>query len=72
MSGLYASLNASVSALSAQSRAVETAGKNLANVNNPSYARQRVIAIEHDMLGIDFGDSVQDVLGRVRVAADRQ
>jgi flagellar hook-associated protein 1 FlgK len=43
MSGLYASLNASVSALSAQSRAVETAGKNLANVNNPSYARQRVI-----------------------------
>lgn len=43
MSGLFASLNASVSALSAHSRSVEIAGKNLANVSNTSYARQRVI-----------------------------
>lgn len=43
MSGLYATLNASVQALAAQSRAIEITGKNLANVNNPSYARQRVI-----------------------------
>jgi flagellar hook-associated protein 1 FlgK len=43
MSGLFASLNASVSALNAHSRAVEIAGKNLANVNNTSYARQRVV-----------------------------
>lgn len=43
MSGLFSSLNSSVMALSAHSRAVETAGKNLANVNNPGYARQRVI-----------------------------
>lgn len=43
MSGLFASLNSSVSALAAQSRAVEISGKNLANVNNPNYARQRVI-----------------------------
>lgn len=43
MSGLFASLNATVSAISAHGRAVETAGKNLANVNNPSYARQRII-----------------------------
>ena len=43
MSGLYASLNASVQSLSAQSRALEIAGKNLANVNNASYARQRVV-----------------------------
>lgn len=42
MSGLFSSLNASVNALAAQSRAVETAGKNLANVDNPEYARQRV------------------------------
>jgi|CXWL01.1.fsa_nt_gi flagellar hook-associated protein 1 FlgK len=42
MSGLFSSLNASVGSMSAQSRAVETAGKNLANVNNPNYARQRV------------------------------
>ena len=43
MSGLYASLNNTVKALSAHSRAIEIAGKNLANVNNPAYARQRVV-----------------------------
>lgn len=42
MPGLFASLNASVSAIEAQSRALEIAGKNLANVNNAGYARQRV------------------------------
>jgi flagellar hook-associated protein 1 len=43
MAGLFSSLNASVKALTAHSRALETAGKNLANVNNATYARQRVI-----------------------------
>jgi len=43
MSGLFSTLNASVKALTAQSRAIEITGKNLANVNNTSYARQRVI-----------------------------
>lgn len=43
MSGLYNTLSNSVKALSAHSRAIETAGRNLANVNNTSYARQRVI-----------------------------
>jgi flagellar hook-associated protein 1 FlgK len=43
MSGLFSSLNTTVKALSAHSRALETAGKNLANVNNTSYSRQRVI-----------------------------
>ena len=43
MSGLFASLNSSITALGAQSRAVEISGKNLANVNNPNYARQRVV-----------------------------
>ncbi len=43
MSGLFASLNSSVQAMSAHSRSIEIAGKNLANVNNTSYARQRVI-----------------------------
>jgi len=43
MSGLFASLNSSVRAMSAHSRSLEIAGKNLANVNNTSYARQRVI-----------------------------
>jgi flagellar hook-associated protein 1 len=43
MSGLFGVLNSSVKALSAQSFAVETASRNLANVNNPNYARQRVV-----------------------------
>lgn len=43
MSGLLTSLNHSAMALNAQSRAIEVAGKNLANVNNPAYARQRVL-----------------------------
>lgn len=43
MSGLYATLNTTVKALSAHSRAIEISGKNLANVNNTGYARQRVV-----------------------------
>ncbi|HEU5081266.1 MAG TPA: flagellar hook-associated protein FlgK [Opitutaceae bacterium] len=43
MSGLFGALGNSVKALNAQSRSLETAGKNLANVNNESYARQRVV-----------------------------
>jgi flagellar hook-associated protein 1 FlgK len=43
MSGLFASLNTTVKALNAHSRSVDLAGRNLANVNNPAYARQRVI-----------------------------
>jgi flagellar hook-associated protein 1 len=43
MSGLFATLHSSAQALSAHSRSIEIAGKNLANVNNASYARQRVV-----------------------------
>ena len=43
MSGLFSSLNQSVGALAAHSRGIETAGRNLSNVNNPDYARQRVV-----------------------------
>lgn len=43
MAGLYATLHSSVKAITAESRAIEITGKNLANVNNPAYARQRVI-----------------------------
>lgn len=42
MSGIFTSLNASSKALQTHSRFVETAGKNIANINNPNYARQRV------------------------------
>jgi len=43
VSGLFSTLNSSIQALNAQSRGIEIAGKNLANVNNPNYARQRVL-----------------------------
>jgi len=43
MSGLYSALSTSVSALQAQSLAVQVAGKNLANVNSTSYSRENVI-----------------------------
>ena len=43
MSGLFGALSNGIKALNAQSRAVETAGRNLANVNNPNYARQRIV-----------------------------
>jgi flagellar hook-associated protein 1 FlgK len=43
MSNLFASINSTVNAIAAHSRAIETTGKNLANVNNTAYARQRVI-----------------------------
>src|SRR5678816_1451539 len=55
MSGLFASLNSTTSALNAHSRAVETAGKNLANVNNPTYARQRVIYGDRGTVVAPFG-----------------
>lgn len=43
MAGLYSSLVGTVKAITAHSRAIEITGKNLANVNNPAYARQRVV-----------------------------
>lgn len=43
MSGLFSTLNSTVLAITAQSRGLEITGKNLANVNNPSYSRQRVV-----------------------------
>ena len=55
MSGLIGDLLSNAGALSAHSRAVETTGRNIANVNDPEYARQRVI------LG-DFG-SIKTTLG---------
>lgn len=55
MSGLFASLSNTVKALNAQSRAIETAGRNLANVNNPNYARQRVVFGDRGTVQTDLG-----------------
>ncbi|NGO39394.1 flagellar hook-associated protein FlgK [Limisphaera ngatamarikiensis] len=42
MLGLFGSLNLGTRALQAQQLGVEVAGQNLANINNPAYARQKV------------------------------
>jgi flagellar hook-associated protein 1 FlgK len=42
MAGLYATLDSAVSALTAQSAAINVTGKNLANVNSTTYARETV------------------------------
>jgi flagellar hook-associated protein 1 FlgK len=43
MLGLFGTLNLGSRSLQTQQQAVEVAGQNLANVNNPAYARQRVV-----------------------------
>ena len=42
MSGLIGNLLSAAKSLTAQQTGVEVAGRNLANINNPNYARQRV------------------------------
>jgi flagellar hook-associated protein 1 FlgK len=42
MLGLFATLNLGTRALQSQQTGVEIAGQNLANINNPGYARQRI------------------------------
>lgn len=42
MSGLIGSILSTTNALKANQTAIETAGRNMANVNSPSYSRQRV------------------------------
>lgn len=55
MAGLFTNLNQVVGALNAQSRAIETSGRNLANVNNSNYARQRVVFGSAGTLQTDLG-----------------
>src|SRR5438046_655747 len=42
MLGLFGTLNLGTRALQAQLAGVDVAGQNIANINNPAYARQRV------------------------------
>jgi flagellar hook-associated protein 1 FlgK len=55
VSGLFGQLSNSVKSLNAASRSIETAGRNLANVDNSSYARQRVIYGDHGSVKTDLG-----------------
>jgi flagellar hook-associated protein 1 len=68
MLGLFGTLNLGARALQAQQTGVEVAGQNLANVNNPAYARQRVY--------LQTSPTVDSPLGRqgtgVEVAAIEQ
>lgn len=43
MPGLFTSLTGAAYALQTHSRTVQQAGKNIANINNPDYSRQRVV-----------------------------
>jgi len=61
MSGLFGELANGVKALTAASRSLEVAGRNLANVNNPGYARQRVIYGDIGSVETDLGFQSQGV-----------
>ena len=55
MPGLFGSLTLSAKALQAQQTALEVTGRNIGNVNNPEYARQRVILGERYSVPTSFG-----------------
>lgn len=55
MSGLFAELHRTAQAINAQSQGVYTAGRNMANANNPAYARQRVVLGDRGMIQTPTG-----------------
>lgn len=55
MLGLFGTLGMGTRSLQAQQQGIETAGHNLANVNNPAYARQRVLLRTSNALPTPIG-----------------
>ena len=55
MLGLFGTLNLGARALQAQQTGIEVTGHNLANVNNPAYARQRVVLQTADAIPTSIG-----------------
>lgn len=55
MLGLFGTLNLGARSMSTQRAGVEVAGQNLANVNNPAYARQRVNIATSITIGSEIG-----------------
>ena len=55
MLGLFGTLNLAARSMSTQRAGVEVAGQNLANVNNPAYARQRVNIATSITIGSEIG-----------------
>ncbi len=68
MLGLFGTLGLGTRSLQAQLQGIETAGHNLANVNNPAYARQRVVLQTGNTLPTPVGQ----VGSGVEVAAIQQ
>lgn len=73
MSGLIGDILGAARALNAQTQGVNTAGKNMANVTNPAYARQRVVLQDAgtiqgpngpQSMGVEVGsiDQIRDLL----------
>jgi flagellar hook-associated protein 1 FlgK len=61
MLGLFGTLNLGARSLQTQQQGIETSGHNLANVNNPAYARQRI--------NIQTADTIPSTLGPVGTGA---
>lgn len=55
MLGLFSTLDLGSRSLETQQQAVEVAGQNLANVNNPAYARQRAVVQTSDAITTNIG-----------------
>ena len=55
MLGLFGTLGLSTRSLQVQQQGIEVAGHNLANVNNPAYARQRVAITAATSIGTEHG-----------------
>jgi len=55
MLGLFGSLNLGARSLQTQQQGVEVAGHNLANVNNPAYARQRLAIATAPAINSEIG-----------------
>lgn len=77
MPGLFSSLTTTAYNLQSHSMSVQVAGKNIANVNNPDYSRQRVqmgsIGSQSGTTGISSGSLVAVGVEQVRdVFIDRQ
>lgn len=70
MSGIFSSLTSAAYALQTHSRSVEMAGKNISNVNNENYTRQRVLTGTQGSLrtsiGVESGPLVAIGLEQVR------
>src|SRR5947207_832225 len=64
MLGLFGTLNLSSRSMQTQQQGIEVAGHNMANVNNPAYARQRV--------AIQTAPAIQNANGIQGTGADAQ